>query len=230
MKRHCKTGLPQPNVTWHTIFSEPAIPRPGQEWRNIEGNYQTRVSQVFPSIPSSALLVFALMLNGCPAQLGPPIRCPREGNTLCAFSTLCCSQPGWADHSWRLGALLRVADPFAVRSCHRGSRGPKQGTRGTWCQVLHETRERRCQRHGGPAQSLNKPRPSSSFLTAQSLQHRSPASRWGIAGVASWQLLWWEHHTEKKQWASFGPVCAQSRSLAREHFIATMRCSVLPSS
>lgn len=44
-KRHCKIGLPQPNVTWHATFSEPAIPCLWQEWWSIEGNYETRVSQ-----------------------------------------------------------------------------------------------------------------------------------------------------------------------------------------
>lgn len=221
MKRHCKTGLPQPNVIWHTVFSEPAIPRPRQEWWNI---YETCMSQVFPFVPSSALLVFALMLNGCLAQLGPPIRCPQEGNVLLAFSTLYCSQLCWAGHSWKLGSLLQVTDPFALRSSCRDSHGPRQGTQGTLHQVLQEIRKRRYQYYGGTAQSLNKSSPSSSFLTAQSLTApfpSQPVRHWGCS------ILVGAPHRKKKQWKSSGYVCAEPNCPAREHFIITTHGLVL---
>lgn len=130
MKCHCKTVLPQPNVIWHTRFWEPAIPCPGQEWSNIKRNYETRMRQVFPFVPSAALLVFALMLNGCLAQLGAPVRYLQEGNVLPAFSALYFSQLCWADHSWKLGDLLHVTDPFALRSGCRDPHGPDKAHHG----------------------------------------------------------------------------------------------------
>lgn len=135
MKRHCKTGLPQPNVIWHTWFSEAAVLRPRQEWRNTEGSYETRVSEVFPFVPSSAVLIFASMWNGCVAQLGPSIRWPQEGNVLLAFSTMYDSRSRWADHSWKLSAHLQVTDPFALMSSCKDSRGLTQGTQDTLCQI-----------------------------------------------------------------------------------------------
>lgn len=82
-KRHYKTGLPQPNVTWYTVFSEPATACPEQEWQNTEMHE--------PSLPFRALLSSAHLC--CSAEwvsgaAGSPIRCPQEGNVPPAFSTL----------------------------------------------------------------------------------------------------------------------------------------------
>lgn len=126
-KRHCKIGLPQPNVTWHAAFSEPAIPCPWQEW--WKDSYETCASQ--PSLSFHIFLSTGALCFSAERLCGwmPLSGVLQKG--MCALLLLLSAAHSCAGQTRAERSVS--CSSFAPESCHRDLHGPRQGPQGRCC-------------------------------------------------------------------------------------------------